>query len=116
MFSSPRNSLVTALFAAGVGAALMFFLDPDHGRRRRALLKGRRVDDAVLTERVRAALGYVVLDVNSIDVKVRDGCVVLKGPVSPDEMEEIVACTERVRGVRKIENRLSPNAAQVATH
>lgn len=74
------------------------------------------VDDAVLTERVRAALGHVVPDVSSIDVKVRDGCVVLKGPVTPDEMGEIVACTERVRGVQQVENRLSPNSARGATH
>lgn len=74
------------------------------------------VDDAVLTERVRAALGHVVPDVNSIDVKVRDGCVVLKGPVTPDEMGEIVACAERVRGVQQVENRLSPNSARGATH
>jgi osmotically-inducible protein OsmY len=69
------------------------------------------VEDGVLYERVRAALGHVVPDVNAIDVKVRDGCVVLKGPVTQDEMGEIVACAQRVRGVHQVENRLSPNSA-----
>jgi osmotically-inducible protein OsmY len=68
------------------------------------------VDDAVLTERVRAALGHVVPDAHAIEVKVRDGCVILKGPVLPEEIGEIVACTQRVRGVQQVENRLSPNA------
>jgi osmotically-inducible protein OsmY len=70
------------------------------------------VDDAVLTERVRAALGRVVHDPHAIDVKVRDGCVVLKGPVLPEEVGEIVACAERVRGVQQVDNRLSPNSGQ----
>jgi osmotically-inducible protein OsmY len=72
------------------------------------------VDDNVLTERVRAALGHVVPDAHAIDVKVRDGCVILKGPVTQDEMGEIVACAERVRGVQEVDNRLSPNSGQVA--
>jgi osmotically-inducible protein OsmY len=160
MFSSSRkshvppaepesgSSFLTAVCAAGVGAALMFLFDPDNGKRRRALLKDKSaryarkaqeteealvrqtlhhvqgalatlrgrltppepVDDAVLTERVRAALGHVVPDANAIDVKVRDGCVILKGPVLPEEIGEIVACTERVRGVQQVDNRLSPNA------
>jgi osmotically-inducible protein OsmY len=74
------------------------------------------VDDGVLCERVRAALGHVVPDVNAIDVKVRDGCVVLKGPVTPDEMGEIVACAQRVRGVQQVENRLSPNSVSSPAH
>jgi hypothetical protein len=30
--------------------------------------------------------------------------------VLPEEIGEIVACTQRVRGVQQVENRLSPNA------
>lgn len=164
MFSSSRksytpppesgSSFFTVVFAAGVGAALMFLFDPDNGKRRRALLKDKSVhyarkaqetedalvrqtlhhvqgalatirgritpsepvDDTVLTERVRAALGHVVPDANAIDVKVRDGCVTLKGPVTQDEMGEIVACAQRVRGVQQVENRLSPNSAPASTH
>jgi osmotically-inducible protein OsmY len=85
-----------------------------------ATIRGRvapaeAVDDDVLIERVRAALGHVIHDPHAIDVKVRDGCVTLKGPVIPDEVGEIVACTERVRGVRQVENRLSPNTGHYAS-
>jgi osmotically-inducible protein OsmY len=164
MFSSSRTSytpppeesgsgFLTVVFAAGVGAALMFLLDPDNGKRRRGILKDKSasymrkaqateaalvrqtlhhiqgalatirsrvtppepVDDSILTERVRAALGHVVPDAHAIDVKVRDGCVVLKGPVMPEEIGEIVACAERVRGVQQVENRLSPNTGLTAS-
>jgi hypothetical protein len=113
---SGRNFLAFAC-AVGLGAALMFLFDPDNGRRRRSLLTnkpGSPADDNVLVERVRAALVLVVPDANGIDVKVRDGCVILKGPVTHDQMGEIVACARRVRGVQQVENRLSPNSAQGA--
>ena len=101
---------ISVLCAAGIGAALMYFFDPDNGRHRRALLQDRSTDDSVLTERVRAALGRVVPDAHAIEVKVRDGCVTLKGPVTQEEVGEIVACTQRVRGVKQVENRLSPHS------
>jgi BON domain-containing protein len=111
--------LLSCALAAGLGAALMYFLDPDLGRARRTALEqsGRRrapggdepVDDAVLVERVRMALGRTIANPNAIDVKAFEGRVVLKGPVTPEELAEIVACTGRVRGVREVDNRLSPN-------
>jgi hypothetical protein len=110
--------LLSCAVAAGLGAALMYFLDPDLGRARRAALQpggglspqgDDAVDDAVLVERVRMALGRTIADPNAIDVKAFEGRVVLKGPVTPEELAEIVACTERVRGVREVDNRLSPN-------
>jgi hypothetical protein len=160
MFSSSRKSYTpppveesgtsffTVVCAAGLGAAIMYLLDPDNGARRRALVKDKSthyarlaqqkqdalvretlhhvqgalatirsritppepVDDAVLIERVRAALGHVVRDATAIDVRVREGTVTLKGPVTQDEMAEIVACAERVRGVQQVDNRLSPNS------
>jgi osmotically-inducible protein OsmY len=90
-----------------------------HVRGALATIRGRvtppePVDDTVLTERVRAALGHVMPDAHAIDVKVRDGCVILKGPVTQDEMGEIVACAGRVRGVQQVDNRLSPSSAHAA--
>ena len=67
------------------------------------------VDDVVLVERVRSALGHTIANPHGIDVKAFDGRVVLRGPVTPEELAEIVACTSRVRGVREVDNRLSPN-------
>jgi len=67
------------------------------------------VEDVVLVERVRTALGRTIANPHGIDVKAFDGRVVLRGPVTPEELAEIVACTQRVRGVREVDNRLSPN-------
>ena len=67
------------------------------------------VEDVVLVERVRTALGRTIANPHGIDVKAFDGRVVLRGPVTPEELAEIVACTRRVRGVREVDNRLSPN-------
>jgi hypothetical protein len=111
--------LLSCALAAGLGAALMYFLDPDLGRARRSALQqgGRRADagsdeavpDAVLVKRVRMALGRTIANPDAIDVRAFDGRIVLKGPVTPELLAEIVACTRRVRGVREVDNRLSPN-------
>jgi len=146
-YESSGTSFFALLGALGAGAALMYFLDPDNGRRRRALVRdqvvhGRSVmqdmteaavhnaanhtrgaiariqgrigsrgeqavDDAVLEERVRAAMGHIMSDPHSIEIRAHDGCVILKGPAQPDEVGELVACAERVRGVREVDNRLS---------
>jgi osmotically-inducible protein OsmY len=131
----------------GLGAVLMYFLDPSLGRHRRALLKSRAAErtrvlhdateaaveaaavrtravvarvtqkppedaaeDSVLVERVRAAIGRVIADAQAIEVRVRDGIVTLKGPAKAEEITELVACAERVRGVRQVDNRLSLSA------
>ncbi len=141
----PDHTAIAILLGMGIGAALMYFLDPEQGRRRRALVvdrsthyaRGARdaqerltrdaanrvrgalanirqlvepeeaVDDGILIERVRAALGHVIADVHAIDVRAHEGRVVLKGPVRQEEVGEIVACAERVRGVKSVDNRLS---------
>ena len=137
------------ILGVGLGAALMYFLDPDSGRRRRALVReksahyareartrqaallhhaGNRVrgaaasvrqrlhtseivEDGILLERVRAALGHVVGDPHAVDIRVKCGIVVLKGPAREDQMGELLACVRNVRGVQDVENRLSPSPA-----
>jgi uncharacterized protein YwbE len=117
-----RSVAIGCIVAAALGAALMYFLDPASGRARRAWIqqkRGRlartrredRVADAVLVELVRTALGRTIANPHGIEVKAFDGRVVLKGPVTPEELAEIVACTQRVRGVREVDNRLSPHGA-----
>lgn len=151
---APRMGANVVLVACGIaiGAALMYFIDPDNGRRRRALARdkslhyarvatergerrvrhathrargaiaaaGRRagageiVEDRILLERVRAALGHVVGDPNAVDVRVRCGTVILKGPARQDQIGELVACAAHVPGVLEVENRLSINPDQPA--
>jgi hyperosmotically inducible protein len=136
---------LAALCGLAAGAALMYFLDPDSGRRRRALVREKSaryarearerqaallrhasnrahgamaairdrahseeiVDDAILLERVRAALGHVVGDPLAVDIRVRCGTVILKGPAREDQVDELITCARNVRGVLDVENRLA---------
>src|SRR5436305_390394 len=52
--------------------------------------KEEPADDSVLAERVRAAVGKVIADVQAIDVRVREGIVTLKGPATAAEIAELV--------------------------
>jgi len=141
---------LAALCGLAAGVALMYFLDPDSGRRRRALVREKSgryarearerqaallrhasnrahgamaairdrvhteeiVDDAILLERVRAALGHVVGDPLAVDIRVRCGTVILKGPAREDQVEELVTCARNVRGVLDVENRLALSGEQ----
>jgi osmotically-inducible protein OsmY len=140
---------LVAAFAAG--AALMYYLDPRSGRRRRALVRDKgvaaghdlarlargkvkrasdrlhgaaartrarmrreQVDDERLHERVRARLGRVVTHPRDIEVKVRDGRVVLSGHASRAEIDELVQSVAAIRGVGEIDNLLSPPMPGIA--
>ncbi len=143
-FGGPAHGLLLGLAA---GVALMFFLDPDNGKRRRAVVQDKSahyarraahqrdvlarralnhirgaiaairqqvmpeetVEDAILLERVRAAMGHVVPDPRGVDIRVRCGTVILKGPANTEQIGELVACAQHVRGVREVDNRLSPS-------
>jgi hypothetical protein len=72
----------------------------------RGRLRAERVDDDVLTERVRARLGRLVGHPGAIEVGAHDGVVVLRGPILADEMASLLVHVRGVRGVRAVENRL----------
>jgi hypothetical protein len=147
MRQHPGRSIVAGLasgFAAGVG--LMYLIDPERGRARRALardrlrhdvheaqvvadatvqdvanrlrgvvaevrgrLRDRSIGDDVLVERVRARLGRAVSHPHLTEVAARDGVVTLSGPILADEVAGLMAAAKRVRGVKHIDNRLSPH-------
>lgn len=129
--------------AAGLGAGLMYGLDPVSGRRRRkhardrlahiyketrdaagvtardvanrlhglwgrarSALAAERVEDDVLTERVRAALGRFCSHPGAVEVHCRERRVVLQGAVLARELERILARVGGVRGVREVESHL----------
>lgn len=140
---NPFKVASAALFA-GLGAGVMYLLDPNAGRRRRALVKDKarhganvagdklsatasdvsnrtrgltqetikrfRNDEALtddkLAQRVRSELGHHTQAASQIEVTVKDGCVVLSGPVLTEEAERIVKAVNKVRGVSTVENRL----------
>jgi BON domain len=74
---------------------------------RAALFEDRvQVDDAVLRERVRSILGFVVRNPSSINVDASGGRVTLTGPVLTDEVQQLINGVRSVRGVYDVENRL----------
>jgi hypothetical protein len=74
---------------------------------RAALFEDRvRVDDAVLRERVRSILGFLVRNPSSINVEARGGRVTLTGPVLTDEVQQLINAVRSVRGVYDVEDRL----------
>lgn len=135
--------MLRVLTATAAGAGLMYLLDPDGGRRRRALVRdqlvraahrtgdavdttsrdvtnrargvvaelrgrlaGGHVDDDVLHERVRSRVGAVVSHAGTIDVRVTDGVVTLRGPVLADDVDRLLRRVRSARGVRDVINEL----------
>src|SRR5882762_3565758 len=109
------------LLGAAIGAGIMYLLDPDGGRRRRALLRdqlvsaGHKTSDAVgatsrdVTNRARGVVAELRgrlrrEHVGAIETHVSDGRVTLRGPVLSEEVERLL---RRVRGVRGVEEVLS---------
>ena len=73
-------------------------------------LFGEAVDDAVLAERVRSKLGFLVRHPSFVDVQVNEGHVTLCGPVLVDEVEQLVRGVGSVRGVCAVENHMEVHA------
>jgi osmotically-inducible protein OsmY len=144
-FAMRVRSLLGVAGALAAGAFATFFLDPEQGRRRRAiardklvsglkhasgssqalaqsvrnrstgLVAGARqrlspapVSDDVLAERVRARMGHNVSHA-SIDVRVEQGEVILRGPVLDSELESLLRAVRAVPGVRGVVNQLEPH-------
>ena len=107
----PAVVLPTALGFMALGAAIAWFARPAVDRARVARRPEPPVDDAMLVERVRAALSRAVYGSDLIDVRAHSGRVVLRGPASPEQIAEMVACARRVDGVLEVEDRLSVSGA-----
>jgi len=69
-------------------------------------IRGLTEDDTVLAERVRAKLGRVCSHPRAIEVKCRDGRVVLKGPILKAEVNRLLRGVAKVRGVCEIDYNL----------
>jgi uncharacterized protein YunC (DUF1805 family) len=64
------------------------------------------VDDRVLEERVRSAVGRVLTNPGALIVSADRGVVVLSGEVSSAEVQKLVQAARSVRGVEQLENLL----------
>src|SRR3954469_7909700 len=70
------------------------------------LFTGRDASDDVLLARVRTTLGRYTSHPRSIVTEVRDGRLILSGPILADEVDGLVSAVKAVYGVRHVENKL----------
>jgi uncharacterized membrane protein len=127
-----------------VGAGLMYLLDPQRGRARRARVvnalvhaskaerrlvrkglrdarqrlqgvseRSRRVfsepaPDEVILGRVRSRLGRAIAHAHAhaLDLEVKDGRLILRGPVLTAEADEVLRCVRGTMGVREVIDRM----------
>lgn len=143
MLREHRNEAFALLAGVGIGAAVMYFLDPRRGNARRAQvvertsgairsathdmeirrrdlrnrargvaaelgasIRHKRVDDDVLTERVRAEIGHHADSLRHLEVHSAAGRVTLHGEVAPDDHAEVIRSALHVRGVRGVDDQL----------
>jgi osmotically-inducible protein OsmY len=147
LFQKEADSVIRTgamlLGGLGLGAALMYVLDPERGKRRRALVRDKavraahktsdaidarsrdvvnrargvaaevkamtgreEVSDAVLEERVRAAIGHAVSSPGAVEVSAIGSTVMLSGAVLASELDDLLSTVRDVRGVEDVENRL----------
>ena len=71
-----------------------------------ARLSSKETPDWVLEERVRAEMGRSVRHSSAIEVRARDGNIVLQGPILADEVERMIQNVAKVHGVKNVKNQL----------
>jgi osmotically-inducible protein OsmY len=76
----------------------------------RNVRRSKRVPDDVLITKVRLALDRVAEQSGSIDIQVRDGEVVLSGPIGEPELARCLRAVRRLAGVRTMTNRMKTHA------
>lgn len=130
------NKPLATLGAVAAGALAMYYLDPELGERRRALLadlvrsglppqrRGPRRDplarrayhrvtqadaqgDADLRDEIQGRIGRWVSYPGAIDVEVSNGVVRLAGRVLAKEREGLLAQVQQLPGVQKLVNAMS---------
>ncbi|HEY8508593.1 MAG TPA: BON domain-containing protein [Steroidobacteraceae bacterium] len=135
----PLREAASALTAAVVTAAAMYWFDPDNGRLRRSLIRSRfsgafsragslsnrmqglaararstfrsgAAEDAQLVGRVRSALGYAVSHPDAIRVSASQGRVTLMGDVLESEHLPLIRAVLSVKGAEEVDDRLAVHA------
>ena len=128
------NKSLGTLGAAAAGALAMYYLDPELGASRRAVLadlvrgglpgdrrrpRGQTMrrplrslhedpqSDAELRDRIQRRLGRIVSHPRAIDVDVQDGIVRLGGRVLAQEHEGLLRHVQEMAGVHRVVNALS---------
>ena len=96
------------VFQTATGKGATDVESPGHGRKAQAQSDRMQepVDDTVLEERVRSAMGGVVSHPNTVKVGVAEGRVILSGPVLADDVPLLIDRVLGVRGVRDVISQL----------
>jgi osmotically-inducible protein OsmY len=71
-----------------------------------AMFRRQALNDDTLNQRIRSEFGRKIRHARSIDSFVKDGVVTLAGPILAEEVNSLLRCVRRVRGVRGIVNQL----------
>jgi osmotically-inducible protein OsmY len=79
----------------------------------RSHLTEELVSDDVLVDRVRARLGRIIPHSHAIEVHAAEGRVTLRGKVAVADVARLIAEVTKVPGVRDVDDRIEPHAAQV---
>jgi len=128
------KNLAASLGALAAGALAMYYLDPQLGRQRRALLadlvssglrgeqpggprlqerlarQQQRPDpraDAELRAEIQSRLGRLVSHPRAIDVRVENGIVRLSGTVLASEREGLLLQVQQIPGVHRLVNAMA---------
>lgn len=70
------------------------------------------VTDEVLVERVRAHIGHVIAHPHNVEVSAQEGHVTLQGRLPGHDLEPLLACVRKVRGVLSVDNRMEVSWAE----
>jgi uncharacterized membrane protein len=76
----------------------------------KALLRHEEVPDDLLVQRVRSQMGRACSHPHAVQVSAQGGEVTLRGPILAGEVSDLLACVERIAGVRHVRHELEPHA------
>ena len=75
------------------------------------LFRSDEASDQVIEARVRSKMGREISHPGAVQVNVSDGNVKLEGDILETEEPALLACVNKVRGVKSVENRLNKHAS-----
>jgi uncharacterized membrane protein len=72
----------------------------------KTLPQAKHCEDEVLSARVRSRIGRATTHPGAIEIKAKDGCIRIRGPILADELGDVLYKIRSTPGVRRVENGL----------